>query len=132
MCESFAVEVCRRGEVTFLLVNGELDIATTPALEEHLLEAEQRSSDPLVVDLRRLTFLDSTGLAALFRAHERARDGGWRFAVINGTGQAHRLFQITDADRTIEVLEDPDEASAKGETCDRPRRRGWLAPSQPS
>jgi hypothetical protein len=31
--------------------------------------------------------------------------------VINGTGQAHRLFQITDADQTIEVIEDAEELS---------------------
>lgn len=74
-------------------------------LEWHLLEAERQGSDPLVVDLRRLTFMDSPGLMALFRAHERARDGGWRLAVINGTGPAHRLFQITNADQTIQVLE---------------------------
>src|ERR1044072_1807273 len=113
MCEPFAVEVCRRGEGTFPRGDGELDMATTPGPGEPRREAEQRGSDPLVVDLRRLTFLDSTGLAALFRAHQRARDGGWRSAAINGTGLAHRLFQITDADRTIEVLEDPEEASAK-------------------
>jgi anti-sigma B factor antagonist len=106
MCDPFGVQVTRRGEVTFLVVTGELDMATVPAFEEHLRDVEEAGANPLVIDLRGLGFLDSAGIAALMRAHERARAGGRRIAVINGTGQAHRLFQITDADQTIEVIED--------------------------
>jgi anti-anti-sigma factor len=111
VCDPFEVQITRRGEVIFLVVTGELDMATVPVFEEHLRDAERTGAKPMVIDLRGLGFLDSTGLAALFRAHERARAAGRRMAVINGTGQAHRLFQITDANQTIQVIEDAEEFS---------------------
>jgi anti-anti-sigma factor len=112
MCDPFEVQVTRLREVTLLVVTGELDMATVPLLEERLRDVEESGANPLVIDLRGLGFIDSTGLMALLRAHERACVAGRRIAVINGTGQAHRLFEITNADQTIEVIEDAAELAS--------------------
>jgi anti-anti-sigma factor len=114
MCDPFEVRITRHDRVTLLVVRGELDMATVPVLERSLLETETAGADPVVIDLRGLDFMDSSGLMMLFRAHERAREAGRRIAVINGGGQAHRLFEITSADQTLEVIEAVEDIAAEG------------------
>jgi len=60
------------------LVRGELDLATAPELEEALVSAIE-AGDEVVLDLRELEFMDSSGVRVLVVAHTR---GGARFSLI--------------------------------------------------
>jgi anti-sigma B factor antagonist len=74
---------------------GELDMATAPQLEATLREAHERGFRRLVVDLRGLEFMDSTGLTLLTRWTLAARNDGYEFAVIPGDEKIRRLFELT-------------------------------------
>jgi anti-sigma B factor antagonist len=74
---------------------GELDMATVPQLEAGLREANERGFRRLVVDLRGLEFMDSTGLTMLTRWTLGARNDGYEFAVIPGDARIRRLFELT-------------------------------------
>jgi anti-sigma B factor antagonist len=88
------VAVVEHGSETVLALSGELDIASSPVLEAELDRNAVRGR-LIVVDLRRLEFIDSTGLGVLVKAHEKSRDDGYRFAVVQGTGQVQRLLRLT-------------------------------------
>jgi anti-anti-sigma factor len=49
----------------------------------------------VTVDLRGLTFIDSTGLRLLIRLDQRARTDGCTLTLVDGEGPAHRLLQLT-------------------------------------
>jgi anti-sigma B factor antagonist len=59
------------GAHTVVGVTGELDVASAPALRDRLLALVNRGAPSLVVDLRGVTFIDSTGIGSLLRIHHR-------------------------------------------------------------
>ncbi len=74
---------------------GELDMATVPTLEVTLRDAHERGFRRLIVDLRELEFIDSTGLTLLMRWTLDARNDGYEFAVVPGDHRIRRLFELT-------------------------------------
>jgi anti-anti-sigma factor len=74
---------------------GELDMATVGQLEDRFREAHEQGFRRLVVDLRSLDFMDSTGLTLLTRWTLGAQRDGYEFAVVPGDEQIRRLFELT-------------------------------------
>jgi anti-sigma B factor antagonist len=97
---------------TRVALTGELDIASADGLEQQLEAAEVDSPAILVLDLRRLEFIDSTGLRTLVSADERARSQGRRMAVICGPNAVARILEVTQLDQRLEILDDPDALGA--------------------
>lgn len=62
----------RIGPHTMVEVTGEIDVTSAPALRDRLLGLLNRGADSLVVDLRGVTFVDSTGVGSLLRVFHRA------------------------------------------------------------
>jgi anti-sigma B factor antagonist len=94
-------------------LTGELDVDTTPLLEYTL-------SDPLsqarlvVLDMRELAFMDSSGVHAIVNASARARQGGRRLVVLRGPPDVDRLFMLTGNSRDVESGDvDPIEPSVE-------------------
>jgi anti-anti-sigma factor len=72
----FAVEVTHpRPGVVVLGVRGELDILTTPALEEHLDEQLPAATERLVLDLTKVSFLGTSALVTLVNTHRHLPPG---------------------------------------------------------
>jgi anti-sigma B factor antagonist len=96
----FRVEVRSEDHRTVISVSGELDLASSPALEEELERVAKSDATVIVVDLSELEFMDSTGLSVLVRAHQRAEENGRRLGLVNGSQQVQRLLTLTGvADR---------------------------------
>ncbi|HEY1507918.1 MAG TPA: STAS domain-containing protein [Solirubrobacteraceae bacterium] len=100
MQSHFRVEVRSEDQTTVISVSGELDLASSPALEEELERVAKSDATTIVVDLAELEFMDSTGLSVLVRAHQRAEESGRRLGLVNGSQQVQRLLTLTGvADR---------------------------------
>jgi len=84
----------REGETHVVELLGELDLAGAPALEEELLRVEATDATAIVIDVRRLEFIDSTGIRLLVMAADRCHDGA-RLTLLRGPGQVHRVFELT-------------------------------------
>jgi anti-sigma B factor antagonist len=80
------------GRFTVVEVSGEIDMATAGSLAEHLLAATERPAPDVLVDLRRVTFFDGSGLRVLCRADSRARTRGGRLRIISDGPRIHRLL----------------------------------------
>jgi anti-sigma B factor antagonist len=78
-----------------LIPAGELDMATVGQLEARFREARASGFRRLVVDLRGLEFMDSSGLTLLTRWTLGAQRDGYEFAVIRGDERITRLFELT-------------------------------------
>ena len=109
MQSNFKVEV-RDGEQAVVVdVRGELDLASSPALEAELESDSVGTASLVIVDLRRLEFMDSTGLSVLVRAHQRALENGQRFAVVKGPQQVQRLLSLTGVADRLTFADSPEE-----------------------
>jgi anti-sigma B factor antagonist len=74
---------------------GELDMFTVPVLEASLKKAHAEGHHTLVVDLRGLDFIDSTGLTLLTRWSLGAERDGFDLALVAGSDRIQRLFELT-------------------------------------
>jgi anti-anti-sigma factor len=95
----------RNGLVHVALV-GELDLSTVAKVQEELRRVEASSPATLVVDLSKLTFLDSTGLRCIVTADERARGDGRRIVIVRGPDAVQRVFSITRLEDRLEMVDD--------------------------
>lgn len=89
-------------------LSGELDLATAYAFDRRMLSIELQRPKVILVDLRGLTMLDSTGLARIVSAQRRARRGGWRLVLVRGGRVVQRVLQTTRLEELLEVTSDPD------------------------
>jgi anti-anti-sigma factor len=69
--EALAITSCRSGDLVIIAVRGELDLDNVELLDQAIREAEDGDSKRIFLDLRELSFIDSTGLS-LLRAHRRS------------------------------------------------------------
>ena len=98
--------------VRVVAVRGELDIATSPQVRELLAEAATDRAQPLVIDLARCDFIDSTGLAALLHGAKPAQNGESRVAIVSPAGDVRRMLELTAIDQSIPVFGSLEEAVA--------------------
>ena len=102
-----SLETKSRNGVACVAIRGELDMATAPRLDGFLAPYEDEGVSAIILDLRKLTFIDSFGLRALLRARDRAEKNLHRVILVGANASARRLFEIT---RTEFLLDDPDTA----------------------
>lgn len=87
--------VDERDGVAVMALSGELDLATAPILRENLARLEESGPVTIKVDLREVTFIDSSGLKEFLEARSRAKDNGHRLLLSGASPAAQRLFELT-------------------------------------
>jgi anti-anti-sigma factor len=75
-------------------IAGELDLASADRLERELQRVEATDALTIILDLSGLTFIDSTGLRVILRAHARSRADSNRLALLRGPTAVQRLFEL--------------------------------------
>lgn len=113
---SLEITIQEADDVVAVTLVGELDLSNSTRFERDLERVEADEPGTIVVDLRGLEFIDSTGLRALLAADERADDSGRRLVFVRGSSTVQRVLRFTGVDRRLEILGDP----AALETCEQP------------
>ena len=86
-------------------LRGELDLSTSRQLETELLHLiTSRDRTRFVLDLSDVSFLDSTGLRALWTTRQRAQDAGARLLLAAPSESVMRILRITKLDKVFQVL----------------------------
>jgi anti-anti-sigma factor len=106
MALDLAVDAVAPGGTAIVAASGDLDLSTAPDLERSLLGV-QSDARRVVLDLRGVSFMDSSGLRVILAADARARASGGRFVIVRGPPGVHRVFELTLLDRRLEFVEDP-------------------------
>ena len=104
--KTFDVTSERRGDTVLVRLSGELDISSAPKVEDALARVEPDRPELLVLDLRNLAFMDSTGLRLLIAADTRARQQSRRLAIVKGPEPVQRVFRITRLEERLEIVDD--------------------------
>jgi anti-sigma B factor antagonist len=101
------VETERRDGGLRVALSGDLDVASAGSVEQRLVELEGPDApSDLVLDLRGLSFIDSTGLSLLINADSRARKAGRRVTIVSGRGAPRRLLATTGLIGRLDVVEE--------------------------
>ncbi len=105
----------RSGTTVNVQVLGELDLATAPRLDAELERVRAENGTRCVIlDLRRLAFLDSTGLESIIRLDAVARREGFEVAIVRGPRAVERLFAVMQLDAKLRIVDDPAELAGDG------------------
>jgi anti-sigma B factor antagonist len=99
---SFAVRAERRNGVARISAIGELDMRTVPLLERALEAVDQLKPARVILDFSELSFVDSTGVHAIVRAHIRATEKGGVLVVMNSSESVRKVFQLTRTEHLFE------------------------------
>ena len=89
--------------VETLYVAGELDIASGPVLEHAVLRALDGQGGEFHLDLSDLTFVDSTGAAALASLHKRVASLGRRLVIVSPSGPVRRVLALMGLDKVLDL-----------------------------
>jgi anti-sigma B factor antagonist len=101
----FSISISEHDGRAVVAVKGELDLATAPELEKLLLERLD-AGEGVVLDLRELQFMDSSGLRVLVTAHA---GGGERFTIVRppaGTEVA-KILDIAGLEQQLQMVDEP-------------------------
>jgi anti-anti-sigma factor len=110
----FRVEVRQNDRGAVIALTGELDLASSPALEEELAKVFTSDAQTVVIDLRQLDFMDSTGLSILVRAHHSAIADQRRLALVKGPPQVQRLLTLTGVTDRLSLVDAPEDVFGGG------------------
>jgi anti-sigma B factor antagonist len=86
---------------------GEIDLATVGRVRRKIDECVAAGCERLVLDLRGVTFMDSTGLHLVLDAHAAAREEGWELLVVEGPGSVQRVFEVTGLRDRLPFVDKP-------------------------
>jgi anti-sigma B factor antagonist len=93
--DRFHVDVEPERDVVRVCPSGDVDLATVGDIRERVDELTTAGFRRVVIDLREVTFLDSTGLRLVLDLDAASRSDGWELAVIEGSAAVQRAFEVT-------------------------------------
>jgi anti-sigma B factor antagonist len=102
MEERFEITEEEEAGHTRVTVTGELDLATADDLDARLATLAELGR-PVLLDLRPLTFMDSSGLRALMVARERA-ERGWQLQIVAPEGDAREVLRISGVEDLLPLV----------------------------
>ncbi len=108
--DDFTVEVHRQPGAAVVAPAGEIDVATVDRLRGPLHAAEQEAAT-VVLDLRAVGFMDTSGLQLVFDEQRRSAQSGFEFVVVRGSRQLQRLFDIAGFGDRLRMVDDPADVS---------------------
>ncbi len=116
--------VATTDRVLRLEVDGEIDVSSAPGLLDSVLCAALASDHrQVVMDLRNVRFIDSSGLGAIIEADRRLRHEGAHLVIVRPTGLVQRLFEMTGLDGSLDVRPDHRGRATRASAPGRARRR---------
>ncbi len=104
----FQIEVDQGLAGATVTVAGDIDIATITRLEHARDRALAASPSQVVIDLRGVRFIDSSGLKFLLETDRLSRSGGWKLRLVKPAETAMRVFTLTGVDRHLPFVDGDD------------------------
>jgi anti-sigma B factor antagonist len=95
-----------------LQLEGEIDLHVSPEVAESLRSMVAKKPKVLVVDLEKVTYFDSSGLAALIEAMQKVQEYGGKFGVANVQESVKHIFEIARLDQVFQIFPNVDSALA--------------------
>jgi anti-anti-sigma factor len=98
-----------------IALTGELDLSGAPALDDEIGRlAGADGVQRVILDLRGLEFLDSSGLRSVAMAERRLSGAGRGLVLVRGAETVHRVFEITRMAERLRFVDSPDALESNG------------------
>ena len=104
------VNIENRNGLAVCHIEGEIDINTSPGIKKSIDKLLQAKTSRIVVNLSKVTYVDSSGLATLVEILKNMRSYGGRLRLTNLLPKVKSLFEITKLEKLFEIMADEQEA----------------------
>jgi anti-sigma B factor antagonist len=101
----FDLDISRQDDALLVAVVGEFDLGSTAEFDRVLAEVAGDSLGSVEIDLRKVTFIDSTGLRMLVETERKARQRGIDVRIVRGGHAVQRVFQLTGLDKVLPLVD---------------------------
>lgn len=98
------------GKAALFVIQGQVDMHTSPTLRQHLRGALEGRAAPLVVDLTDVGFIDSSGLATLIEALQAVGKYGGKLRLVGLSPNVKNLFRLSNLTSIFDIRETRHEA----------------------
>ena len=106
------LDVEDRADHSVVIATGEIDAATAGDVTTAIAGPLAQGRPTVLLDFSGVTFIDSTGLGMLVRAHRAAEARGGFFAVVHPTPQTRKLVRVLGLDQLLHVYDTHEQALA--------------------
>ena len=105
MALNINIEFREDNNIWYVVPEGEVDIYTSPKLKNTLTEKLSEKQADILIDGKKLDYLDSTGLGALISILKITKENGNKIYLENVKSNIRKLFDITDLDKVFIIKE---------------------------
>jgi anti-anti-sigma factor len=105
---NFGVESRVEDDRTVVSVRGDFDLQVAERVVAELEKVEEGEPALLVIDLSRLSFMDSSGMGVIAAAQARAVEGGRRLVLVRPPYTVRRAFELSGFEDVVEIVDDLD------------------------
>jgi len=106
---NFEVTAQRADGVVIVSPNGEIDLATVGTVRE-AVEREWQQGDDIVMDLRQVGFMDTSGLRYVLELNDRAGRESFELRVVRGPAPVQRVFEVSGLEPRLPFVDDPSQS----------------------
>ena len=100
-------------KITIFDISGDIDLSTSPDLRKPLLrELRELRTPRVVLNLKAVRYIDSSGVASLVEGLKAARDVGARFILFGLNTTVREVLQLSKLVRIFEICESEEQAVA--------------------
>ena len=103
--EPFRIDVEPNRDSVRVAPVGELDLATVDKLRAEIDRLRESGFSQLVLDLRGVRFLDSTGLRLVLELDASATEAGQELQIIRGSAVVQRIFEVTHVAERLKFID---------------------------
>lgn len=107
-----AVRVEIKNDLTVCHVDGEININSSPEIKKAFDKLISKKTPKIVINLSKVTYVDSSGLATLVEILKNMRSYGGRMRLTNLSSKIKSLFEITKLEKLFEIMADETDATA--------------------
>ena len=105
-----AVKTEQKGNLTVCHVEGEIDINTAPDIKKMFDKLITKKEPKIVINLAKVTYVDSSGLATLVEILKNMRSYGGKMKLSNMSPKIKSLFEITKLEKLFDIASSVEEA----------------------
>ena len=103
----FTCDFTRTPDAAVMALGGEFDVVCADAFKRRFAEATEDEPDRVVLDLRELTFIDSTALSLLLRVNDMSQEGNFALSIVSlEEGPPSKIFRMTGTDRILPLVQE--------------------------
>lgn len=104
--DTFEISSTPHGDTLVLEPNGDIDLSRSPLMRKRIAEAVAAKPTRLVIDLSKVPYMDSSGVATLVEALQHARRGGWKLVLCDLHPKVRSIFQIAKLESVFTIAAD--------------------------